>query len=196
MRSVSLAILTWVGLAMGTAYGQEDQWTLDKAHSRVQFDVTHMALSEVTGTFKEFDITFQSAKDDFSDAKISAVIQVASISTDNERRDNHLRSDDFFNAEAFPTITFASTAFQRVEGNKYRIVGDLTIRDVTKSVTFSAEHKGTIKTPQGLVTGWTVTATINRFDYNLKWDRMIENVGLVAGKEVTITLKLEFRKRA
>ncbi|MBI4417187.1 MAG: YceI family protein [Ignavibacteriales bacterium] len=193
MRCTTVAFL--VSFA-GTAAAQDNSWMLDRAHSRIQFEVIHMALSEVAGTFKEYDITFVSSNEDFSDAKINAMISVASINTENERRDNHLRSDDFFNAEAFPMITFASTSFQHIEGNKYRILGDLTIRDVTKSVAFEAEHKGTIRTPQGIVTGWTATKKINCFDYNLKWNRVIEKVGLVAGRDVTITLNLEFRKQA
>lgn len=189
------AAIIAIGLfALFPALGQEKGWTLDKSHSKIEFAIVHMALSEVTGRFKEFDLTFTSSKEDFSDAVVNATINVASISTDQERRDNHLKGDDFFNAVEFPTITLIGKSFDKVDEKKYRITGDLTIRDVTKSVTFDAEYKGTIATQQGSVMGWKASTVINRFDYNLKWNRMIENVGLVAGENVTISLNLEFRK--
>ncbi|MEX2115407.1 MAG: YceI family protein [Bacteroidota bacterium] len=173
---------------------QDNAWKLDKAHSAVTFAIEHMAISEVTGRFKDFEIILTSSKEDFSDAQVKAAINVGSLSTDNESRDNHLKSDDFFNAAQYPTITFTSKSFEKVEGKKYKITGDLTIRDVTRTVTFDANYRGTIKTQQGTVTGWSATTAIDRFDYNLKWSRAIENVGLVAGRTVTITMNLEFKK--
>jgi len=189
----NLAFIAFIGIF--PAMGQEKGWTLDKSHSKVEFTIVHMALSEVSGRFKEFDITFASSKEDFSDAAINATINVASITTDQERRDNHLKSNDFFDAVQFPTITFAGKSFEKVDEKKYRIIGDLTIKGVTKAVTFNAEHKGTLSTQQGPVMGWKATTTINRFDFNLKWNAMIENVGLVAGEDVTISLNLELRKQ-
>ncbi len=125
---------------------------------------------------------------------MNATINVASITTDQERRDNHLKSDDFFNAAEYPTITFSSKSFEKIDEKKYKITGDLTIRDVTKTVTFDAQYKGMIAPQEGSVMGWKATASIDRFDFNLKWSRLIENVGLVAGKTVTITLNLELKK--
>jgi polyisoprenoid-binding protein YceI len=179
----------------GTALlNAQTQWTLDKVHSSVTFTVKHMVISEVTGSFKDFSVTLRSAKDDFSDATVESTIKVASISTDNEMRDNHLKSDDFFNAEKYPEITFKNAVFQKVEGDKYKITGDLTIRDVTKKVTFDAILNGTMKTQKGLLSAWKATTVINRFDYNLKWSKTLETGGLMVGQDVTITLNLELNK--
>jgi polyisoprenoid-binding protein YceI len=156
-----------------------------------------MVISDVTGQFKDFDIALTSSKDDFSDAVVEATVKVASISTDNDKRDAHLRSDDFFNAEKFPVMKFKSTSFTKVGEGTYTIVGDLTIRDVTKSVTFDATFGGTIKAPWGVVVAaWKATTVINRFDFNLKWDKAIEGGSLIVGKDVTITLNMEFNKKA
>jgi polyisoprenoid-binding protein YceI len=170
-------------------------WTLDIVHSSVSFSVKHMVISNVTGSFKDFSITLNSKKDDFSDATVESIIKVASINTDNNMRDNHLKSDDFFNAEKFPDIKFNSTAFEKAGNNEYKITGDLTIRDVTKKVTFDATLNGTLNTERGLLAAWKVTTTINRFDYNLKWNKTIETGGLIVGQDVTITLNLELNKQ-
>jgi polyisoprenoid-binding protein YceI len=172
----------------------QTEWKLDKAHSAVTFTVRHMVISDVTGSFKDFTLTLKSAKDDFSDASVESVIKVASISTDNDYRDKHLKSEDFFNAEKFPEIRFKSVAFEKVGENKYRITGDLTIRDVTKTVTFDAVLQGTLKTDRGLLSAWKATTVINRFEYNLKWNKTLETGGLMVGQDVTINMNLELNK--
>jgi polyisoprenoid-binding protein YceI len=172
----------------------QSEWRLDKAHSSITFTVQHMVISSVTGSFKDFAITLKSAKNDFSDATVQSTIKVASLSTDNDRRDNHLRSDDFFNAEKYPEINFKSTSFEKLSDTKYKITGDLTIRDVTKNVTFDAVLNGTLKTDRGMLSAWKATTTINRFDYNLKWNKTIETGGLIVGQDVIITLNLELMK--
>ena len=182
-------------LGTGSLMAQNSVWTLDKAHSSIGFSVRHMVISEVTGNFKDFDISFTSSKDDYSDAAVDVSIKVASVNTDNERRDGHLKTDDFFNAEKFPQIKFKSTLFEKVGENKYKITGDLTIRDVTKKVMFDATYNGTIKAPWGAtVSSWKATLAVNRFDYGLKWNKAIDNGGLIAGDIVTITLNLELNK--
>jgi polyisoprenoid-binding protein YceI len=174
---------------------QKSGWTLDKAHTNVNFSIRHMVISEVTGKFKDFDINFAATKSDFTDASVEATIKVASINTENDKRDAHLRTDDFFNAEKFPEIKFKSTAFEKVGENKYKIVGDLTIRDVTKKVAFDAVYNGSVKSPWGAtVSSWKVSLAINRFDYGLKWNKAIEAGGLIAGDEVNITLNIELTK--
>jgi len=149
----------------------------------------------VTGKFKDFDINFASNKADFSDGSVEASIKVASINTENDRRDAHLRTDDFFNAEKFPEIKFKSTSFEKAGENKYKITGDLTIRDITKKVTFDAVYNGAVKSPWGAtVSSWKASLTINRFEYGLKWNKAIEAGGLIAGDEVNITLNIELTK--
>jgi polyisoprenoid-binding protein YceI len=192
-RIISLLSLTV--FSVGFLVAQKSGWTLDKAHSSINFSVRHMVISEVTGNFKDFDVSFTSSKDDFSDATVNASIKVASINTDNERRDGHLKTDDFFNAEKFPLISFKSTSFEKVDEGKYKITGDLTIRDVTKKVTFDAVYNGTIKAPWGAtISSWKATLAVNRFDYGLRWNKAIDSGGLIAGETVNITLNLELNK--
>jgi polyisoprenoid-binding protein YceI len=172
----------------------QSEWKLDKVHSSITFTVRHMVISEVTGSFKDFAITLKSEKDDFSDAEVQSTIKVGSLSTDNAMRDGHLKSDDFFNAEKFPEINFKSTSFEKLSENKYKITGDLTIRDVKKNVTFDVILNGTLKTDRGLLSAWKATTVINRFDYNLKWNKTIETGGLIVGQDVTINMNLELNK--
>jgi polyisoprenoid-binding protein YceI len=170
-------------------------WKLDKNHSSIAFSVKHLVISTVTGNFKDFDITLTTAKDDFTDAAVQTTIKTASINTDNTARDNHLKSDDFFNAEQYPEIKFTSTSFEKTGDGKYKIIGNLTIRDVTKKVVFDAVYNGSIKTPWGnTAMSWTATTVINRFDYNLKWNKALESGGLIAGQDITITVNLEMDK--
>ena len=170
------------------------KWTVDKPHTTVKFAVSHMVVAEQEGSFKVFDGTVEHTKADWSDAKINFSIDVNSINTDNENRDKHLKSDDFFNAEKYPTITFVSTSFTPKGGNKYELKGNLTVRDVTKPVTFDVTYGGINVSSRGDKAGFKAVTTINRFDYNLKWDRATEAGGLVVGKEVEVTVRLELNK--
>jgi polyisoprenoid-binding protein YceI len=172
----------------------QTEWKMDKVHSSIIFSVKHMIISEVSGNFKDFSIILKSEKEDFSDAAVEGKIETASINTENEYRDKHLKSDDFFNAEKFPEIKFKSTKFEKLDNNKYKITGSLTIRDVTKEVTFDASLNGVLKTDKGYLSAWKAATVINRFDYNLKWNKTIETGGLIVGQDVTITLNLELNK--
>ena len=170
------------------------KWALDKNHSNVKFTVTHMVVSEVDGAFRTFDGTIESTKPDFSDAVITFTVDVASVDTDNENRDKHLKSDDFFNAEQFPQMKFQSTSFKPLGGNKYKLDGNLTIRDITKPVSFDVTYGGTINTQRGAKIGFKANTTVNRFDYNLKWDRATEAGGLVVAKDVEIKINAQFNE--
>ena len=170
------------------------KWTLDKAHSNVKFSVTHLVVSETEGTFKIFDGSMENSKPDYSDAKISFNVDVNSINTDNEKRDAHLKSDDFFNAEKYPAMKFESTSFTPDGDNKYKLTGNLTIRDITKPVTFDVTYGGIVNAMGGTRVGFKAKTTIDRFDYNLKWDKTIETGGLVVSKEVNITVNAELKK--
>lgn len=170
------------------------KWTVDKAHSNVKFSVIHMVVSEMEGSFKMFDGSLEHSKADMSDAKINFTVDVNSINTDNENRDKHLKSDDFFNAEKFPTMTFVSSSFTPKGNNKYELKGNLTIRDITKPITFDVTFGGIATSTRGDKAGFKAKSTINRFDYNLKWDRATEAGGLVVGKDVDITVFVEMNK--
>jgi len=171
------------------------KWVLDKVHTNVLFSVSHLVVSDVEGKFKSFDGWMESDKPDFSDAKIGFTVDIASVSTDNDMRDNHLKSDDFFNAAKFPQMKFESTSFQPLGGNKYKLNGNLTIRDITKPVSFDVTFGGTVNSKGGTHAGFKAKTTINRFDYNLKWDKTTEAGGLIVGKEVDVTLNIDVVKK-
>lgn len=190
-RLFSLSVLTLLSVGLIAA---QTPWRTDKSHSQIKFTVTHMLVSEVDGIFKDYDVVVTSTNDDFSDASIEATIKTASINTENERRDNDLRSENFFHAEQFPEIKFKSTSFEKVGEKQYKIHGDLTIRDVTRKVVFDATNTGTLKTSRGLLSGWKAELTINRFDYGLKYNRAIETGGLAVSQDVKITVTLRLNR--
>ncbi|NUM80036.1 YceI family protein [bacterium] len=168
-------------------------WETDPVHSNALFTVTHLVVSEVTGHFKEFSATMESTKADFSDSKVEATIKTASISTDNDKRDGHLKSQDFFYAEKFPEIKFVSKSFTKTGDKTYKIAGDLTMRGVTKTIELNAVYKGSVKDPWGNTkTGWTATGSLNRFDYGLNWNSLIEAGGAVVGETVNLQLNIAF----
>lgn len=144
-------------------------WTLDKAHSNLGFTVTHLMLSEVDGKFQNFDIKMTSAKPDFTDAQIDLTADVNSINTSQEKRDAHLKSPDFFDAAKYPTMTFKSKSITKVSGNKYKLMGDLTMHGVTKPVTLDAVINGPVTNPQNKKTlaGFKVTGEVKRADFTL-----------------------------
>jgi polyisoprenoid-binding protein YceI len=190
------AFMTFILFAAGLTGAVAQDWKADPPHSRVMFTVTHMLVSEVNGRFTDFDLVLKQGKDDFSGSSVEATIKTASVSTDNEMRDKHLRSDDFFNAEKYPVITFKSTSFDKTGDNTYRIKGNLTIRDVTKEVTLEAKLLGTVVDQRGSTrVGFKVTTTINRFDYGVRWDRTLDQGGLVVSNDVAITITTELIKQ-
>lgn len=189
------ALLFFIIIVGMSVIQAQTKWTFDKAHSKVQFKVTHMVISEVTGQFKSFDGSVETSKDDFTDAKINFTIDVNSIDTDNDQRDTHLKSDDFFNAEKYPQITFVSKSFKKVGDKKYKLIGDLTIRNITKQVELDVIHNGTVKDPWGNTrAGFKVSGKVNRFDFGLKWNALLELGGAVVGENVDIIIDVEILK--
>ena len=189
-------LITIIALAMSsvTAISQVT-WKADKANSQVNFSVSHLVISEVTGRFTDFDVTFVSSKDDFSDATIEAVIKTASINTDNELRDKDLRSDDFLNAGKFPVMTFKSKKIERTGDKTYKITGDLTLRDSTKEVVLDTKYNGQIISGTTTKVAFKATTTIDRFAFGTKYNSMIETGGVIVGKDVDITLLMELKKQ-
>lgn len=169
------------------------KWNVDPVHSSVKFSVSHMTISQVEGMFKSFNGTIESTNADFNGAKISFSADVKTINTDNETRDNHLKSDDFFNAEKYPQMTFVSTSFKKYKGNTYMVQGNLTIRNVTKKVSFLVIYNGTVKDPYGNIkAGFKTTGKISRKEYGLQWNKLTEAGGAIVGDEVTFTINAEF----
>ena len=189
MKHLFISILAFTSASLSMA---QSTWKIDNSHSNVTFTVTHLVISEVEGSFKVFNGTIQSSNADFSDAVINFSVDVNSVNTDNVKRDGHLKSDDFFNAEKFPQMTFKSTSFKKISGNQYALEGDLTIRDVTKKVKFDVTYGGNASAWGTSKAGFKAKAVINRFDYNLKWDSLTEAGGAVVGKDVEVVLKLQF----
>lgn len=170
-------------------------WKLDSRNSRIQFKVRHLMVSNIIGEFTQYDGTVETEKDDFSDARIHFEASVNSVSTGNEQRDGHLRSPDFFDAAAFPVIQFNSTEVRKIDQDKYKLSGDLTIRGTTRPVTLDALFGGidSMNGPGGLHTaaGFEIQGKINRKDFGLTLNMATEAGGVVIGEEVRIEITAE-----
>ncbi|WPU97244.1 YceI family protein [Mucilaginibacter sp. cycad4] len=151
-----------------TTASAQTTWTVDKAHSNVKFTVTHLMVSDVDGIFKNYDATITAAKPDFSDAKFQISIQTASVTTDNDQRDKHITSPDFFDVATYPTITFTSTGITKTSDKHYKLTGNLTLHGVTKPASFDLWYRGTIQNPMSKAddAGFQLTGTIKRSDFN------------------------------
>jgi polyisoprenoid-binding protein YceI len=183
-----------------TLPAQAPRFTLDRNHTQVQFRVRHMGVAFVTGKFREFEGSFTLDTADLATASAQIAIRTASVDTENERRDADLRSSNFFAADSFPEITFRSSRVERGrDPGTYRMTGDLTIRGITRPITLDVELLGmrTITNAQGrqIVAGFQLTGRLNRFDYGLQWNRMVEGVTVVSD-EVRITIEAEARAPA
>lgn len=170
-------------------------WSVDYNHSEVGFSARHMGMFKVRGDFKTFSATIEFDESDLNTLEVSATIEVESLETGVERRDNHLRSSDFFDVATYAQITFASKEIRNVDGNEFELMGDLTIKDVTKEIVLEGTFLGAIETPRGKRAGFELSAVLNRFDYHLNFDRLTEVGGLIAGRDITITLSLELTKQ-
>ncbi len=167
-------------------------WTIDPAHSHVQFAVRHLVVSTVKGRFGHLSGTITLDEQHFAGSSVEVEIDAATIDTREEQRDAHLRSADFLDVERFPTITFRSTRVEPGRGDAFRIVGDLTIRGVTRQVVLEAEQIGRGTSPWGAeVIGFEATTKINRKDFGLTWNVALETGGVVVGDEIKIELQIE-----
>jgi polyisoprenoid-binding protein YceI len=171
------------------------KWTIDKAHSEVQFKAKHLVISTVTGQFNEFDGWLEMEDENLENAKAWFTVDVNSISTNSPDRDNHLKSADFFDAENHPQIKFKSTRFEKKGENTYKMKGDLTMRGTTKEVTLDVEYGGTMVDPWGNTkAGYEITGKVNRHDFGLKWNAVTEAGGLVVGDEIRLALNIQLAK--
>lgn len=181
-------------LAVGSM-AAADSWTIDKAHSKVGFAVRHMVIATVTGSFGDYDGTITVDGDKAETAVIDITVKVASINTDNGKRDEHLRSADFFNVEQYPTMHFKSKKITVNPDSTFAMVGDLTMKDVTKDVTLTGKFQGKIDDPWGnLRAGFTASGTINRQDFNVAWSNALKDGSLVVSNNVDINLEIELVK--
>lgn len=189
-----LIITTAAALIATFSFAQN--WKLDAAHSKIKFNTRYLVISDVDGEFKKIDGTFASSKPDWSDLSTTIIADVNSISTDNDMRDKHIKSDDFFNAEKYPSITFKSKSVKNLGGNKFVLTGDLTVRDVTKQVEIPVVYNGTVKDPWGNTkAGFKATGKINRKDFNLKYSGAAGTGEAVVGDEVEFTIDMVLIKQ-
>ena len=174
-----------------------DTYKIDPAHTEVGFKVRHLGVSSVSGAFKDLDGTFTFDPKDIKASTVKAQIKTPSVDTGVEKRDTHLKSDDFFAAEKFPEITFVSKEIKDVKGDTFTVVGDLTIHGTTKSVELMTTYNGAVKDPWGNEkAGFSAETKINRKDFGLKYNQLLESGGMVVGDEVKITLEVEGTKQA
>ena len=175
-----------------TAAAYAQTWTVDKAHAKIGFNITHLSLSEVEGQFRNFDASITSSKADFSDAVFTFTAQTASVFTDNDKRDEHLKSPDFFDATKNPTITFTSTSFKKTTGKSFKLTGNLTMHGVTKTVTFNGTYSGPAEHPMSkkMTAGFKITGKVKRTDFGISKD----TPSAMLSDEVEITANGEFQK--
>lgn len=169
-----------------------DTWTADKSHSKLGFVITHLMITDVEGSFKNFTSTITSSKADFSDAVVALSAEVNSVNTEDEKRDGHLKGADFFDAEKYPTLTFKSTSVKKLAGNKFKVNGLLTLHGVTKAVALDAILRGVTVNPMSKksTAGFKVTGTIKRADFNLG----SKYPNAMLSDEITLNANTEFVK--
>lgn len=174
----------------------KSKWAVDAAHSTVEFTVRHMMIAKVKGTFHEFTASIEADPEDLTTANIEVEVDVKSVDTRNADRDNHLRSADFFDADQYPKMTFKATDITKKGDGEYEVTGDLTIRGVTRQETFTVTFEGAGKDPWGNEkVGFSASGTINRSDYGLTWNAVLETGGVMVSDEVKIALEIEAIKQ-
>jgi polyisoprenoid-binding protein YceI len=176
---------------------QVETWTIDPAHSLVEFSVKHMMIATVRGRFRDVAGTVILDPHDETSAAVDVTIDAASIDTGVAQRDGHLRSADFFDAETYPTLTYRSRRVEHVDDGVYRVVGDLTIRGVTREVVLRAEETGTVALPDGgKLAAFSASARISRRDFGLTWNQALETGGVLVGDDIKIALEVELVRAA
>jgi len=175
----------------------QTKWVLDPTHSELSFKVRHMMITNVKGDFRKFDASITSVGNDFSKAAIKADVDTASVYTNSDDRDAHLRSGDFFDADNHKSITFEGTSFTKLDDENYRLKGNLTIKGITKEVSLDVEFGGVNKDPWGNEkAGFSLTGKINRKDWGLNWNAALETGGMLVSDEVKIHGEVQFVKQA
>lgn len=173
------------------------KWVLDPLHSEIQFKVKHLMISTVTGQFNKFQGTAETMDEDFSTAKVRVTADILSITTNNEQRDAHLRSADFFDAGNHPELIFETDKIEKNDEENFKVYGALTMRGVTKKITLDAEFGGITKDPWGNTrTGFALTGKINRKDFGVSFSMLTETGGIALGEEVKIVASAQFVKQA
>lgn len=191
VQRIALTLIVLLVMAAGVSAAT---WNADPAHSSVNFAVRHLVISTVNGKFGEFSGTLDWDGQDMSTGTVEFAVQIGSVDTDNEDRDKHLISPEFFDATQFPTMTFKSTKVILGDGNAFKLVGDLTIRGVTKAVTFDCEFYGTANFMKTNKAGFSAKVEIDRQDFGVSWSKSLDGGGLIVSDNVKISLELEFNE--
>ncbi|MDB4926157.1 YceI family protein [Mucilaginibacter sp.] len=162
-----IVTLLAIALLSSVTVFAQSTWKVDKLHSQLKFTITHLAVSDVEGVFKDFDVTIVTNKPDFSDAKFTLIAKTASINTDIEKRDNHLKSEEFFDVTKYNTLTFASTSITKTAANRYKLKGNMTLHGVTKPIAMELWYRGTITNPSTNAddAGFQLTGELKRSDF-------------------------------
>lgn len=190
-----LALSTALLFTASSTFAEMASWNIDKSHTTIGFSVKHMVVSKTKGKFLEYTGVVEMDAEAQQFTTIQATIQTKSIFTDHEKRDAHLRSPDFFDANTFPTMTYTMKS-QKKTGDTYTAVGDLTIKGVTKEITLVGTFNGVALDPWGNTrAGFSAEGTINRQDFGVKFSKLLDNGGLMVGNDVTITLEVEVIKQ-
>jgi len=188
-----MTITAGIVFSIFTAYAQS--WTMDKAHSRLVFNVTHLMVSDVEGKIKNFDVTVSTPNDDFTGAVVDLTADVSSINTDNDYRDKDLKGAGFFDVAKFPTLSFKSTSFTKVDSKNFKLKGNLTIHGITKPVELAVEYGGTVTDPYGRVkSGFEINGKINRQDFGLIWGGKTEAGDVMIGDDVKLHINVQMIK--
>ena len=167
-------------------------WVIDTLHSDVLFKIKHLVISNVTGSFKKFEGNIVTQGDDFNNAKVYFTIDVKSIDTNQEQRDGHLQTGDFFSADLYPQIIFESTSFVNVGGSDYRMIGNLTLKGVTKPIELNVEYGGAQNNGHGVLKhGFEVTGIINRMEFGMTWNKMTDTGGLGLGENIKLIANIQ-----
>lgn len=173
------------------------KWVLDPTHSEIQFKVKHLMITTVTGYFREFSATVETAESDFSNAKISFEAKTASVDTNTPDRDNHLRSADFFDSENYPVLKFESREMKKLDDSSFKLTGDMTIKGITNPVTLDVEFGGIMKDPWGNEkAGFSLSGKINRKEWELNWNAALETGGVLVSDEVRIFCEIQVAKQS
>ncbi len=190
-----VGLLGWLSAGLTATAGAEmSQWNVDKDHTTLGFEVVHMVVSKTQGKFTEYSGTVEMDADKQEFKTFEAVIQTASVTTDHQKRDDHLRSADFFDAKTFPTMTYKMKSYTK-SGDHYTAIGDFTLLGVTKELTLVGTFNGMAQDPWGnMRAGFTAEGTLNRKDFGMKFSKLLDNGGLMVGDEVKLKLEIEVIK--
>jgi len=167
------------------------KYQMDPAHTTIEFSGKHLMVSTVKGHFNEYNLDIDLDTADLTRSQVGATLQVKSLTTGNEQRDGHLLSDDFFSAEKYPVITFKSTSIQKKNDEEYILTGDLTIRDMTRKISLAVEYGGTALAFGTERLGFTLHGSLNRKDFNLNWNALLETGGAIVSDKISINIELE-----